>query len=239
MDTFDSRSLHFLNCFGCSFRSSGTFKYDIGASSPIPPSRDGDDDLFIIEVIPPPENGAPEQRDIVVRREGTRLVAEPPRTSIAVGAPALWHAADATVRSFSIAGKIAGLRVSSMLLTNNCVFTHVFSVPGEYHWVDARRGKVRGTVRVRAIDARDPDEASRWLGSLAQGAGVTIDGDSVSHPTLEIVVGQTVFWWVRQSDGVTVTDARLLRAGKPPIEKGLPEHAAEAAAGIVVGVGRG
>jgi hypothetical protein len=85
---------------------------------------------------------------------------------------------------------------------------------GEYEWVDAYGSKVGGTVVVRSPECKDKKAQAQWLRALEDGNVVTISGEKVHPPKLQVITGQTVVWAIEKAPGISITDARLVQ--KPP-----------------------
>jgi plastocyanin len=210
MDTLDSRSLRYINCFAQKFSTPGHVHYRIstlaGACLPL-----GDEGEFIIDVKARSDSsGDSEQHDVQVRRDGNKFVADPPHLEIHAGDMVLWNTADPGITGYVVVGKGSGGKFDSSALNSEAVFTHAFGTPGEYKWVDANKGKISGVIHVRSLDPKDKDQCQKWLSTLERGALITIAGDSVSPEKMEILTGQTVFWAVQKASGISITDSRLV-----------------------------
>jgi plastocyanin len=210
MDTLDSRSLRYIDCFAQKFAAPGHVHYRIstlaGACLPIE-----DEGEFIIDVRARAEKGGESQQHTVqVRRDGNKFVADPAHLEIHAGDLVLWNTPDPSIGGYVVVGKGAGGKFDSSALTSEAVFTHAFGSPGEYKWVDAHRGKISGVIQVKSLDPKDKEQCQKWLTKLEQGSLIVIEGDSANPSKLEILTGQTVFWAVQKAPGISITDSRLV-----------------------------
>jgi plastocyanin len=212
MDSLDSRFLRYVDCFGQKFSSAGKVRYRLtaGGGDWLPPAEGA----YTIEVKKshnPPDKG--NQHNVTVRREGKRLVAEPPHLEIEAGDLVLWHAADSSIAGFGVRGETErkGEIFDSTAIEETAVYTHAFGLPGEYRWIDAHGSRVAGLVQVRAVDGADKTQVEKWKATLGTGALITINGDKVTPQRLQILVGQTVFWAIEKAPGISITDARLVQ----------------------------
>ena len=221
MDTLDSRSLSYVDRFIQKLSKEGVVHYQLtgaagccipldketaykivvkpGAGRPVPPSRRGG------------AGRAAKQHDVQVLRKGNTLIAEPGQLEIEAGDVVLWHTDDPLATGFVVRGEGDGESFDSSALSHEAVYTHAFGLEGEYEWVDAHKGRTSGTVIVRSPKGDDPEECKKWMGALGEGAVVLIEGDRVEPKRLEIVTGQTVFWAVQKAEGISITDARLVK----------------------------
>lgn len=213
MEELDSRALRYVNCFVHTFSRPGRVHYDlttmVGRWLPI--GEQG----FTIEV-GDADTAAPDGRhhDVVVTRAGERFVANPPALTINAGDRVVWHAPDALTPGFVVHGEGPDGSFDSAALTNRSVYTHAFGQPGEYAWIDANGGRVRGMVEVQAVAPQSQDEFAAWLKSLETPALVRIVGEEASPERVQITQGQSVFWSVEQAPRISITDARLARTVK-------------------------
>lgn len=210
MDELDSRALRYVNCFVRTFPRPGRVRYDlttiVGRWLPL-----GEDE-YTIEVTEA-DAATPDGRhhDVVVTRDGDRFVATPPALTISAGDRVVWHAPDAPTPGFVVRGEAPDGAFDSAALTERSVYTHAFGRPGEYAWIDANGGRVRGMVEVQAVAPKTQDEFAAWLKSLETPALVRIVGEEVSPERVRIAQGQSVFWSVEQAPGISITDVRLTR----------------------------
>ena len=211
MESLDSRSLRYVDCYAQKFSTPGTYYYQIsrGLGLCLGPDKEN---AFSISV--KARNGRMaaqgRQHNIAVVPRGNGLSAEPAHIEIEVGDTVMWHASDTSLTGYVVRGEGEGQVFDSSALSNDAVYTHAFGLPGEYKWVDAQHGRVGGIIIVRSPEATSSDHCREWLAALSQGAAVVIEGDQVKPGRVEILTGQTVFWAVRKADGISITDVRLV-----------------------------
>lgn len=198
MDTFDSRYLRNTDCFGQRFERPGSYPYAV-----VQPAGIAQGHLpFAIEV--ERSDGEARQHNVVVRREGRHLVAEPPVLTIATGDTVIWNAPDPTTPVYSVEGEKEFF--SSSAMRREAGFSHAFLAPGEYHWHDANgNGKVAGVIRVNDVRIDTDSERKRWARSLTKPTVVMVGTNSCDPEEVEIVLGQTVFFVVGRADGISIT----------------------------------
>lgn len=213
MNSLDSRFLQPGDCFGQRFPTPGVIRCYIAPSShytAIAADR-GD---FVIEVATKPSTeraAAPKQVNVAVKSDGNGSVkVDSERITIDAGDGVMFYTADPHVTGFAVAGVGPNFRFDSARMQNGAVFTHAFGTPGTHAWVDPVNGKVAGVVEVKDVAVKTPEHRDAWLELLKKPAAFEISGASCKPASVEIVVGQTVFWSVTDSPGVGITDKRLL-----------------------------
>lgn len=218
MDALDSRSLRYVDCYGQKFSSPGQVRYHItnAAAAWLPVGKVGEkDEVFTIDVrerkAATKEGG---QHNVTVRREGKRLVADPPHLEIEAGSIVLWHTPDSSIMGFTVSGEGAGGPFNSSALTSEAVYTHAFGAPGDYEWVDENGGTLKGLVHVGPMEQGKREEFEKWVKAITNGAVININGDKVTPDRVQVLVGQTVFWAVQKAPGISITDARLTRGAR-------------------------
>jgi plastocyanin len=207
MDTLDSRTLSYVDCFARRFLRSGTVRYQITSASVRCALHD--EDGFSIEVREdrtPRKEGT--QHDVTVGVKGNRFTVEPAKLSIEAGDIVMWHGKNSSVPGFIVQGQADDERFSSASLESESLYTHAFGVPGTYEWSDAGRSDIGGRVVVKDLDTKSKKDCERWMEALGQGALVTIKGKA-DPEQVEILTGQTVFFAVVDAPGITITDHRL------------------------------
>jgi len=212
----DSRSLAYVDCFAQRFPSPGSISYHL-SSTPLPcPLPDAD--VFTIEVREGDSGPEGQQHDVRVSVDGGRLVADPPQLTIRQEDVVLWNAQDASTPGFAVQGDGEEFSFSSAALRSQCVYSHVFLTAGDVRWVDANGGPTSGTIRVRSIDSSNPEECRRWTESLERASVITVEGETATPDRLEVLAGQTVFWAIANTTGITVTDERIMvPIQRPPV----------------------
>ena len=223
MDSLDSRSLRYVDCYAQRFAVPGTVRYELttpaGSCLPLSP------DAYTIDVAEAPKRKGV-QHTVVVRRSQGALRPEPDALEIEAGDMVLWNTPDPKIAGYVVRGDGAGGSFDSSALSREAVYTHAFGTPGAYRWIDAHGGKLSGEVVVQTIECQDQNELARWHKALATGTLITIRASGARPARVEIATGQTVFWAVESADGISITDSRLLT--KPPAPSA-DEPAAEAA----------
>jgi plastocyanin len=209
MNALDSRFLRLGDCYARKFGKSGSVRYVLTvAAGHCMPVGDG---AFTITVGPrPAKKETSRQHNVVVRLKNSVLVAEPPSLQIDAGDMILWHTPDAAAHGFAVVGEGDAGNFNSGALTDESVYTHAFGLPGLYDWVDAHGGKVRGQIRVKTVEAKEPNDCKKWLETLGKGSLITINGEKAEPKQIDILAGQTVFWAVQKAPGISITDAKLL-----------------------------
>jgi plastocyanin len=211
MNTLDSRSLSPGDCFAQKFTAPGHVRYFVSAGGGIAgvPSRVAQQEGFVIEVRPKNPAGAGVQHTVAVRRRNGDLKVSPEKLTIDAGDFVLWYAQDQSVGGISIAGEGPNFSFSSARMVSDAIYTHAFGLPGRYEWIDPVAGHVAGVVNVQALEAKTVEDQNRWYEKLVQPASFEISGQNVSPKSVDIVVGQTVFWSVQKTGGVGIVDASL------------------------------
>jgi plastocyanin len=206
MSALDSRALTYLDCYGQRFSTPGQVRYAI--TGPLAARLRVDDQPYLLQVADQ-QAAEPQQHDIEVRYENGAFTAVPPELAISAGDVVLWHAAQAATPPYAVWGEGEDGSFSSTSLQAEAVYSHAFGSAGDVEWTDMNQSGVGGLIRVHDLDATDRDACERWGRVLCEGAVVVVERDRVDLPELEIVTGQTVFFAVTQSSGMTVTDATL------------------------------
>jgi len=208
MNTLDSRSLRYVDCFAQRFSTPREVAYHItttaGVRIALEPAP------FKIRVKKGPAQREEEQHFVTVRREGLRFVAEPPELEITAGDSVLWNASDPKTPGYAVRGHNARGGFDSAALAAEAVYTHAFGLPGEFRWTDANGSGVSGLVNVRQVDSKDHRDMAAWADQMKEGVLVVISGNRVEPKEVNIVVGQTVFFAVEKAPGITITDSVLL-----------------------------
>ena len=133
---------------------------------------------------------------------------------VELGDALLFHNANRDGGGFAVSGRMGKQVFSSAELRDQAVFTHAFGLPGRYEWADANGSGVEGVIIVENDPAEGKRGAERAIERMSEGALVHIVGDKVKPKELRIATGQTVFFAVEDTDGITITDKTLLKKGK-------------------------
>jgi plastocyanin len=200
----DSRALGRLDCYGQRFMRPGDYCYDIvpAHGHAISTHRP-----YLVRVRPGDGDSEMKQHDVRVTAARSGFSPSDPELAVDVGDLVLWNCSDGDL-PFAVVGDHDFF--GSHRLVNECGFSHVFGSEGEFHWVDAYGGGACGTVRVRRPDCTTEAGLKRWQEVLAEGSLVMIADDRATPCEVDIVVGQTVFFAVVKSGGISITDKRLL-----------------------------
>lgn len=218
MTTLDSRLLRHTDSFAQRFSTAGRAHYSLsrgisGCELPEP-------ELFGIDVVKPRQRGPVEdatQHDVIVRFDGSSLVADPPELTVTAGDIVLWSAADSDTPPFSLRGRSDAFSFDSRSLGIECIYSHVFSEVGNYSWTDPGGSGVSGEVRVDDIDSSKTEECERWREALEAGVVVRITGSSVEPSSTATVPYQTLFFIVLDAPGIAIVDRRLLEPAAEPV----------------------
>lgn len=208
MDTLDSRSLRYLDCYIKRFSKPDQINYHVTTAAGVCLPLDEESFTIIVNGCIEREEG--NQYDVIVRREGQKLVADPAYLEIESGDVVLWHAANSSVPGFIVVGKGECSKLDSSALTEKSVYTHVFGMPGEYKWMDANHGTVSGVVEVYSPNPNEKQDCQDKVSALTDGIIITICEDKVVPERVQVLVGQTVFWAIERASGISITDVGLV-----------------------------
>jgi plastocyanin len=216
MNVLDSRFLRLGDCFARRFSTPGTVKYGLTVAAGIPlPAPEHN---YTVTIRPKGSNKAT-QHNVIVRARNSRLSAEPENIEIEAGDAVLWHTPDPGTPGFVVTCVQSEQKFSSSALHGDALYSHAFGVPGSYEWVDANGGLVKGEIVVSNPESGRAEHHEKWLKALSKGLSIRIAGTKVEPQKLEVIVGQTVFWIVEKADGISITDARLIRRPAAPAKK--------------------
>ncbi len=212
MNTLDSRSLRLGDCYAQKFATPGEMRYVVtagshgGGAAP----KEGSGEGYVIEVKAKQGGGAAKQHNVAVKRAHRGgLTIEPEKLTIEAGDTVLWYTTDPDVGGFSVDGSSKEFSFGNGALKSEAIYTHAFGVAGSIEWVDPLNGKVAGKVEVRPVELKNERERQRWYEALAKGAAFEIRDGKATPESVEVSVGQTVFWKVWDSHGVQIVDKRL------------------------------
>ncbi|MEH6829459.1 MAG: hypothetical protein V7661_01350 [Sulfitobacter sp.] len=154
------------------------------------------------------------QHIVPLRFKGNEFHLEAEKLNAAQGDMLIFHAADRAQPGFSVRGEIGKQKFSSTSLVDQAVFTHAFGLPGRYEWADANGTGVGGVITVVSEPGDKKDGADRAMKRMSEGILVHIIGTKVEPKELTISTGQTVFFAVEKTKGITITDVSLLKGKK-------------------------
>jgi hypothetical protein len=208
-DPFDSRALRRTDCYAQRFMKAGIYPYNV-----LPAFGDliGRERPFKIKVAEPKEKRAMTQHNVIVRFEKGIFTVDEGDLVIDAGDLVLWNCPEGA-SPYCVAGEKEFF--SSCRMINECGYSHAFGSAGEYHWRDAYGGDARGTVKVRDPQCKDQAQFVRWYEhTLKKGTVVMIAGGKPKPSSVEIVVGQMLFFAIVKGPGMSITDERLI-VGEP------------------------
>lgn len=217
MSNLDSRLLRYTDTFVKRFAKPGHGEYRLAVGGATLLSMERDAFTIDVKQRPGRGDGGGKQHTVVVRPEGRRLIADPSHLEIEAGDMVLWHAPDAATPGFAVHGRMEKekQRFDSTALTDETVYSHAFGLPGDYRWTDAYGRDLSGVVHVATLDDAKERTSDRWQKALHTGTTIKIRGYDIEPREARILVGQTVFWIVEEADGISITDARLVRRKQP------------------------
>lgn len=210
MNSLDSRSLHLGDCFAQTFSATDQFHYVVVAGSHSPASAPVETSKgYVINVAA--STGATRQQTITLSMVNGELVPDGPNPlNIVVGDTVLWHSPAKSSRRYAIVGTGGSSSFSSGALRAGAVYTHPFGTPGTHDWIDPIGRSLSATVEVSAVSLGTEMDHQNWMKVIATPAIFEIEAGKVTPKTLQIVVGQRVFWRVKDGTGVAITDKRLV-----------------------------
>jgi plastocyanin len=206
--------------FGQKFSTAGNVTYRLGPMPSLTALIPNQPE-FIIEVMPAKAPPASTQHHVTVRLDGGRHVADPAQLQIAEGDVVTWAAPDATTPPFTVDGTGPSGPFSSAAMRHEAIYTHVFTAPGDYHWVDAHGSSLAGDIHVNPVAGDTEQDRQAWLDSLRQGTLIHIQGTDFSPASVQLTVGMTVFWAVERTNGIAIADSRLA-PNIPRLPEGTP-----------------
>jgi plastocyanin len=206
-DRFDSRILRFSDCYGQRFMRPGTYRYHVLPATGFAVAVDKP---FVINVGERKSTNVMNQQTVLLKFENQRFVPDKPELTIETGDLVIWNCPDRTAPGYVVSGDKEFF--ASVRLVNECGYSHAFGMPGTYEWKDAYGSDVHGVIDVAEppkIDFTKRAELDAWREKLTQAALVTIDKDGAQPEKIDIVTGQTVYFAVTMSRGISITDLRL------------------------------
>lgn len=205
MDTFDSRGLGAVDCYGQRFMKTGSFSYNI---LPIGGHCVNMERPFTITVKEGPPRVKMQQHIVKVDFRHGQFTPDQKELVINSGDMVLWNCQDRRAVPYVVSGDKKFF--SSDKMASECGFTHAFGSSGKYRWVDAYGSGVGGTIIVKDPECKTQTAFKRWQSQLSKGIIVMINGETAKPRDIEIVTGQTVFFSILKAPGITVTDVRVL-----------------------------
>jgi plastocyanin len=207
-DDLDSRALRYTDCYGQRFMRAGTYNYNV---LPTGGRNLTDDRPFIIQVKERKGEASMKQHNVVLSWSENEFKPDRPEISVEVGNLVMWNCTSPAAPPYEVAG--AKDFFGSSNLVNECGFSHAFGHAGQYEWADANGSGIGGVVRVKDPGCENQADIARWHSRLAKGTLVMVANGKADPATVEVEVGQTVFFAIVASKGITVTDRRLHALG--------------------------
>ncbi len=211
----DSRTLGPVNCYIQKVTTTGKLELEVG------PAAGGfvtADQRRVIKAKVKPRLSAADsgkkrnsQHVVPLRYVDGNFVFEKPELDLHEGDSLVFHLETPKTPAFAVQGRIGKMRFSSANMVDKAVFTHAFGFPGTYEWVDANGSGVGGVITVLEQTARTQSDARELMKTMENGVLVHIVGDKVEPAEVAITVGQTVFFAVEKSKGITITDVSLVK----------------------------
>lgn len=214
MQTLDSRNLGTLNCYAQKITGSGELMIEAGRASTgflaPTPERAVKKKVKALPANRRRERKGGKQHVVPLKFQDNEFSLDMDRIEVQEGDTILFHVAERKLPRFAVRGTIGDVSFSSTELKDQAVFTHAFGLPGRYEWTDANGSGVGGVINVRNEPGEGKKGAERAMKRMSEGALVHIVGKKVEPRELTISTGQTVFFAVEQTDGITITDVTLL-----------------------------
>lgn len=205
INTLDSRALRLTDCYGQRFMKAGDYKYNVVLAFGALISADRP---FVVSVRDTDTKAGMKQHTVQIKSDAGRFRVPDERIIINVGDMVLWNCKDRDAPPYAVVGDREFF--NSYRLVNESGFSHAFGTAGDYQWTDAHGTGIKGIVRVRDPEFRNEEDIKAWRQRLAKGTLVTISDKKVKPSQVEIVTGQTVYFVVTKSKGISITDQRLL-----------------------------
>jgi len=207
---FDSRAIRRTDCYAQRFMRPGRYSYTI---LPAHTAAISEDCPYTIIVKDGKMDGEMKQHNLFINGRGAQFVPDSSELTIDLGDLVLWNCVRKDATSYSIVGDQEFF--DSARLTNECGYSHAFGMPGEYRWKDAYGSDISGVVKVVDPQCKCEADVKKWRKRLSDGTVVMIIDGKVQPDKVEIVTGQTVFFAVVKSPGISITDERFLEKPAP------------------------
>lgn len=203
-DSFDSRALRYTDAYAQRFMREGTYRYHLVKAGA---GRLSASPTYTIRVDACDKDQKMGRRSIWVSYEGDAFEPDDHDITIRVGDLVMWSCRQAEAPPFEVVGSRDFF--GSANLVDGCGYAHTFGAPGDYEWADGNGGKLHGVVRVRDPECRNPKDIDKWQKRPANGALVMITHTEADPQEVEIVTGQTVFFAIAKSGGISITERRV------------------------------
>lgn len=206
-DNFDSRALRYTDAYGQRFMRADTYRYSLVTAGT---GETGEHAVYTIRVEKSAKDHKMNQHNLNVIYQDGEFRPDDPEITIQMGDIVLWACRQPSAPPFEVIGDKEFFSSSTMV--NECGYAHAFSAAGEYHWADANGGKLSGVVKVRDPKCQSQKDLAKWQRQLRKGALVMINGTKTEPAEIEIITGQTVYFAIVKSKGVSITDQRCIDA---------------------------
>ncbi|HEV8560203.1 MAG TPA: hypothetical protein VGR06_28040 [Actinophytocola sp.] len=138
IDSFDSRALRYVDCYGQRFMRPREFRYNVLAVG---------SQLAVTERpfrIAVSDRGGDQmtQHSVSLSIRDRDFVPDQPDLTIALGDMVMWNCPLPAAWPFAVVGDQEFF--GSTNLVNESGYSHIFSAAGDYHWVDANRARSAG-----------------------------------------------------------------------------------------------
>jgi plastocyanin len=206
----DSRALGRADCYAQRFMRPGDYHYNVVPGHGQALSTDYP---FVIHVEGNAKKaGKMAQHNLHVSPSVKGFTVAPATLTIAVGDMVVWNGGGEI--PFAVVGDLDFF--NSHRMVNECGFSHAFGTAGEYHWRDAFGSTLSGVIRVRDPDCKKDPDLKKWRETLSKGNVVMINDGKADQTELDIYTGQTVFFALVKTAGISITDSRLLETHYNP-----------------------
>lgn len=210
MHALDSRSLGPLNCYIQKITSPDELTLEVrkAAAGYIPLDMERAQKAKVKKLLATRQEGT--QHQVAITFKGNDFIADISKLDLREGDAILFHQPDRKRPGFAVRGTMGKTEFDSCFLKDQAVYTHAFGLPGRYEWTDANGSGVGGVVTVVNDPAEGRKGAERAMKRLSEGVVVHIVGTKVKPAEVTITTGQTVFFAVEDTKGITITDVSLL-----------------------------
>jgi len=206
----DSRALGRADCYAQRFMRPGDYRYNVVPGHAQAIATDHPFAIHVHAASDGRKGAAMAQHNLHVSTAGKSFTVTPAKLTIAVGDMVVWNGGGTI--PFAVVGEHDFF--NSHRMVNECGFSHAFGKAGDYHWRDAFGSKLEGLIRVRDPDCSKHDQLKRWREQLSQGNVVMIADGKADRDEIDIVTGQTIFFAIVKTPGISITDGRLLGSGR-------------------------
>ncbi len=201
----DSRALGQADCYAQRFMRAGDFGYAVVPGHGQSMSTDRP---FVIHVGQAKTKAGEDiiQHHVRVEQGNGGPRAVPATLTIGVGDMVIWNGTCSS--PFAVVGEAEFF--NSYRMVNECGFSHAFGRAGSYEWRDAFGSGLGGVIHVSDPDCQKDPRLKKWQAALADGSVVMIADGKVDRREISIMTGQTVFFAIVKTGGVSITDSRFI-----------------------------